>query len=174
MLQAGQAGAQLHPPVQSNAFKSDWEEANEEKNWREGSYVLPAYPAEEDLIEFFVSAASRFRFFVDAKSLSVSPDGVVRYTLVARSEGGAENVSFEGIRCSAGSYRIYATGHRDGTWSARPTDWRPIDPKSVARWHQALRREYFCPKGGHLRSAAEGVAALRSGRHPDSRNNAFD
>ena len=168
------AAGQLIPPVRSDAFKSDWEEANEARNWREQDYSLPAYPKEENLIEFFVSAASCFRFFVDADSLSVTDDGVVRYTLVARSEGGAENVSFEGIRCSAGTYRIYATGHRGGTWSPRPTEWRPIDPKSVARWHQALRREYFCPKGMRLQSAAEGVEALRNGRHPASRNRAFD
>lgn len=155
-------------PLPNQNFESDWEARQAERNWREGDYALPAFPVQKNLIEFPVSAASSFRFFVDATSLSVGKDRVVRYTLVARSGAGAENISFEGIRCATAMYRIYATGHADGTWSSRPTDWRTIDPKGVARWHLALRREFFCPKDMTIHDAAEGVDALRNGRHPDA------
>ena len=84
------------------------------------------------------------------------------------SEHWFENISFEGIRCASATYRIYATGHADRTWSSRPTEWRSIDPKGVARWHLALRREFFCPKDMTIHDAAEGVEALRNGRHPDA------
>lgn len=155
-------------PLPNQNFKSDWETEQAERNWREGTYALPAFPVQENLIEFPVSAASSFRFFVDAASVSVGQDRVVRYTLVARSGAGAENISFEGIRCANATYRIYATGHADRTWSSRPTEWRSIDPKGVARWHLALRREFFCPKDMTIHDAAEGVEALRNGRHPDA------
>jgi len=85
--------------------------------------VLPAYPRREALIPFFVSATTESDFLVDGASLSVADDGVVRYTLVARSRQGAESVSFEGIRCSSGEYRLYATGAgRQGTPIKAP--WR--------------------------------------------------
>ena len=42
--------------------KSDWEVEQEERDWREAEFKLPAYPKADALIEFSVSAASRFGF----------------------------------------------------------------------------------------------------------------
>jgi CNP1-like family len=88
---------------------------------------------------------------------------VVRYVLLARSPQGPETVTFEGIRCSSSEYRIYATGVDGGRWLRSASPWRPIEPRSVQRWHNALAKEYFCPLGYPIRSAAEGVEALRRG-----------
>lgn len=148
--------------------KSDWEREQEVRDWREGSFALPAYPKAPDLLPFQVSAVRSFEFYIDGASLSVGDDGVVRYTLVARSPSGAENVSFEGIRCNTGTVRVYAFGQRDGRWSERGTDWRPIDRAGGQRWHYTLWREFFCPHAIAIRDAAEGMAALRQGSHPDA------
>ncbi|TAK45857.1 MAG: hypothetical protein EPO29_00885 [Betaproteobacteria bacterium] len=148
--------------------KSDWELAQEERDWREGEFALPAYPKPADLVPLEVGAATDFRFFVDATSLSVGRDGVVRYTLVARSRSGAENVSFEGIRCKSGRVRAYAFGQGGARWSARGTPWRAIEPGGAQRWHFILWREYFCPHAIAIRDVAEGVDALRRGGHPDA------
>ena len=148
-------------------FKSDWELEQERKNWREREVKLPAYPKNEGLVEFQVSAASNFRFFVDGASISIGDDGVVRYTLVARSSAGAENVSYEGIRCQAGTYRIYAYGNKAAAaWSQRESEWRPIEQKTLNRQHHALWREYFCPHRVPIADAREGVEALARGGHP--------
>lgn len=133
---------------------------------REEPVTLPAYPRPADLLPFFVSAASDFRFFIDRAALSVGKDGVVRYTLVALSPQGAQSVSFEGLRCATREVRGYATGGADGTWLRRDTPWRAIAPRSVQRWHNALAAEYLCPGGIPIQSAAEGVDALRRGGHP--------
>jgi hypothetical protein len=146
--------------------KSDWEKEQEARDFKELDVALPP-PPRSGLIEFFVSSASSFKFFIDPKSLSVAGDGVVRYTLVARSPAGAETVSYEGIRCGGQAlYRVYAFGN-DGKWSRNPNaDWRPIEPKSVQRWHNVLRSQYFCPERYSIQSAAEGLDALRRGGHP--------
>ena len=128
---------------------------------------LPRYPLSRDLVEFYVAATNEFRFFIDPASLGVG-NGVVHYVLVARSGAGAENVSFEGMRCDSGEVRIYAVG-RDGGWFGRPGEWRAIQPRSVQRWHNALYREYFCPQREAIASAREGVEALRRGGHPLSK-----
>ncbi len=159
LAHAGAAGAQV---------RSDWEIQQEERNWQEVAIALPPYPKAQDLLEFTVSAATDFRFYIDATSLSVGSDGVVRYVLVARSPSGAQNVSYEGIRCKSRNYRIYATGRRDGTWTeARRVSWRPIGSGTV-NWHAALQRDYFCPKGAPIYSAAEALDALKRGGNPDS------
>ena len=129
---------------------------------------LPTYPQDADLVEFSVGPAGSHRYFIDAKTLAVGADGVVRYALVVKSAGGAASASYEGIRCSEKTYRIYATG-AGGQWTSRPTAWRPIEPRSIQRWHNALWREYFCPLGNPIHSAAEGVDALRRGDHASRR-----
>ena len=148
--------------------QSDWEKQNEGRLTKEAAEAapeLPPYPRREDLIEFFVSSASDFRFFVDRASISVK-DRIVRYTLVARSPSGVDNVSYEGINCPAGEYQVYARGRSDGTWLSRPGPWQEISPRSVQRWHNALYREFFCPNRIAIGDAAEGVHALERGGHP--------
>jgi hypothetical protein len=131
----------------------------------ESAVKLPAYPTQDNLLEFFVSEASDFKYFIDAKSLKVDGD-IVYYTLVARSPEGVDNVSYEAMRCSARDYRMFAIGHANRTWVRRTTPWREMRQGSVYRWHDALRRDYFCPAGLPILSVEEGIDALRRGRHP--------
>ena len=147
-------------------LQSDWEREQRMQSWRESPVVLPPYPEKEKLVEFEVGAGPDFHFLVDANSLSVGSDGVVRYVLVARSPQGVENDSFEGLRCKDGEYKIYATGRSDRTWSkARDPRWRPVE-QSPGSWHRTLANDYFCPQGAPIRSVAEGVDALRRGGNP--------
>ena len=147
--------------------KSEWERQYERRDLSESEVPLPAAP-KGGLLEFFVSSASSFKFFVDPQSLSVGADGVVRYTLVARSSSGVENVSYEGIRCNNFSYRIYALAH-DSTWTRTQSDWSTIERKRVQRWHEVLAMEYFCPNGRLVGSTTEALEYLRLGGHPDFR-----
>ena len=167
VLTAGSALAQPVPEDRgrNQNQKSEWELEQEKRNWKEGDVKLPAYPKAEGMIEFFVSGATSFRFFIDPESVAPGPDSVVRYTLIARSPSGVSNVSYEGIRCDTNSFRVYALGN-DGRWSARESEWRAIEPRSVQRWHLELRTQYFCPGRIAIHTAAEGVDALRRGGHP--------
>ena len=143
---------------------SDWERSNIEARPAEESLVLPPYPAPGKLVAFSVADSGGFRFFIDAATLSVGSDGVVRYVMLARSPDGAHNVTFEGMRCAAGEYRIYALGRADGTWMESRSAWRPL--RGAAPRQAALYREYFCPQAQPIRDAAEGVRALQDGGHP--------
>ena len=160
VIAAVAASAAAQKPVE----KSEWEKEQERRNWKETDIKLPAYPKTEALIEFEVVGGS-FRFFIAPESLTVEPDGVVRYTLVARSPAGYANASYEGMRCATGSYKVVALGN-DGRWSSRESDWRQIEAKSTNASHHELRRSYFCPNSQPIETAAEGVDALRSRGHP--------
>lgn len=136
--------------------------------WSEGEHSLPVFPSNhERWIEFYVSATATNRFFIDADTLTVGKDGVVRYVLIVKTSGGATNITFEGMRCGAHEYRLYATGRQEGTWARSRTDqWRPIENKPVNRHHAILDRELLCPVGTPIASPEEGRNALRLGKHP--------
>lgn len=114
-------------------------------DWEEGAYEMPMPPSASTLREFDVGAASPHRFLLDEQSVTVGDDRVVRYTLVVRSAGGAESTTFEGIRCDAAAWRIYATARPNGEWArARSSDWRPIVGSEYNRPRATLARDYFC------------------------------
>jgi hypothetical protein len=88
---------------------------------------MPAQPAPDALVEFYVSPATTNRFAVDPASLGVDDGRLVRFTLVVTSRSGARNVSYEALRCDSGERRLLAVGRADGTWSiSKNTLWQPV------------------------------------------------
>jgi hypothetical protein len=137
--------------------------------WQEEESALPAFPQDKDLTEFYVGPQATNHYYIDASTLDVGKDGVIRYTLVVKTAGGATNVTREGMHCDRREYRLYATGRADRTWAtSRSVDWRPIENKPVNRHHAALSVDYFCPNGGPILNVESGREALRLGRNPHS------
>lgn len=137
-------------------------EFDQDKAWVEVAAQLPPYPKPENLIAFNVSSATRNRHFVDAASISVGEDKVIRYTVVIEAAGGASNVSFEGLRCESGERRLYAYGHPDGSWSkARNAGWENIKFRSLLSYQKALFEDHFCPDGIRVKDGKEAVQNLR-------------
>lgn len=137
--------------------------------WKELEVPPPAFPRPENLREFYVSPTATSTYLIDASTLSPGSDGIVRYVLVVRTASGAQNISFEGIHCEEGTWKLYATGG-DGQWhKARISEWRPIENHPVNRYHAALSHEFFCPVGIPIATADEGRNALQRGKHPDAR-----
>ena len=142
MLLAGGAGP---APAQWRLFDSEFDE--DKKPWAEIEAKLPESPRPENLIPFEAGGATPHRFYIDAPSLSVGGDGIVRYTLVVKAAGGATNVSFEGMRCKTREQKQYAVGRGDGKWvPARDAQWRRVEYKDLNRQHGVLYSEFFCPE----------------------------
>lgn len=113
--------------------------------WKEAEVAFPPAPKPADLLQFYVSATTPNAFFVDLATLSVGQDGVIRYVLVVKSPRGAENVTFEGIRCATGERRLYAIAQGDGKWVAsRNAAWERISFNTYNRAQAALAKEFFC------------------------------
>ena len=135
----------LAQPVGAQWSGWDYDNDRPVEQFKELELALPAYPLEDDLLAFEAGAASGHRFYVDSKALSVGTDGVVRYTLVVKTAGGATNVTYEGIRCDMRQVKIYASGRPDRTWArARDPQWTRIATKQLNVHHGVLFREYFC------------------------------
>ena len=160
---AGAATALLLACSQSPMRAPD-ADAEADKDWKEIEARIPAYPRSENLVGFDVGDGSPHRFFVDAPSLSIGADGVVRYTMVVRTAGGATNVSFEGIRCEVRRQKYYAVGNPDGTWTpARNPQWRRIAFQDPDRRHLALVNNFLCADGAPLGTAQDVLQRLKRG-----------
>lgn len=143
--------------------------AFEEKPWVEGQTEIPAFPKPEGLIEFYVGPTERNRFYVDGSTISIGDDGIVRYVVVIKTAGGANNVNLEAMRCATREVKLFAVGHSDDTWSKVPAPrWQPIESKLMNQYRSILNRNFFCPAGHTPRDASEARAALRQGKHPDT------
>jgi hypothetical protein len=153
------AVAALQASAQSK-FDEDFDDQN--KPWEEIAVQLPPAPKTENLIPFYVSATATQQFAIDTASVSVGADGVVRYTVVATSEAGAKNVSYEGIRCQSYERKLYAFGRPDGSWSrSRRDKWERIAGNTANRYHAALFKDLFCDETAVAGSAKDIVARVR-------------
>lgn len=133
----------IPPAFAQSQFEEDFDDTG--KSWQEITVQLPAPPAPENLVPFYVSATATQTFALDEKSFTVGKDGVIRFTLVATSSSGARNISYEGIRCATFEKKSYAYGRDDGSWSrSRRDQWEPIKRNAANRQHGVLAVDFFC------------------------------
>lgn len=166
ILAAGLAAGLLaaHAHAQWREWDSDFDEGR--KPWKEIEARIPTYPRPENLLPFEGGGASPHRYFIDAQSLSIGEDAVVRYTLVIRTAGGATNVSFEGIRCEERQQKYYATGRANGTWErARNPQWRRIELREINPHHYVLYQDYLCSGGSRKETAGSVKEVLQRLRY---------
>jgi len=137
---------------------------DDEKNWDELPTQLPAFPKDENLEPFYVSAIAGNDYAIDKSTLDVGKDGVVHYVLVIKTRGGAKNVSYEGMRCETRERKIYAVGHDDGSWvRSREAQWQGVSGRSLLSYHRALADDFFCPQGVMVRNPAQALQNIKAG-----------
>lgn len=147
----------------TNAPAQAAEEMPTAQSTEEAPVELPPYPKEENLQSFFVSPTATHTFMIDLPSVSISKDGVIRYTLVSKSRTGALNISHEGIRCRTQDRKSYAFGRTNGDWvRSRSDEWSLINAAAANRQYAALANDYFC-QGRTVRGDRNEIASrLRS------------
>ena len=125
---------------------------------------LPPFPKDGSLLQFDPSAGKLQPVFRRCRFDFDRHDGMVRYTLVVKTPGGAENISYEAIRCDTTEQKAYAFGRRDGTWSnARAPVWRKIRYQDVNRQHGVLYANYFCPGRRPIASVKDAINRFKYG-----------
>ncbi len=136
----------------------------EEKPWVEREVTLPPVPRLQNMIRFDPGLRNSNRYYIDPQSISVADDGVVRYTMLIQGAGGAENVSYEGIRCRTLEHKFYAFGRKDGTWnSVAQSAWRQVDNRT-ASVQLTLWSDYFCPeRSRHGIAPKEAIDRFKNG-----------
>ena len=152
-------------PTAAQLFRDrDFDE--EKMSWKEIEAQIPLYPRPENLIPFEASAASPHRFYIDAASLSLGEDGVMRYTLVVKAAGGATNVTYEGIRCETREQKSYAFGRAGSGWTrTRDPQWRRVEDIGANRHHFVLYADFFCPTLRAIATPKQVLESLRRESH---------
>ncbi len=153
-LAAGLAGASFAAVAQLSPPDPDWKEME-----------APPPPAFElsRLVPFDVSIHSALQFGVDPATITIGPDGVVRYVIVARSSSGTVNAMYEGMRCNTGEVRTYARYNASGGWGrATGNEWRTMFGNSATRHTLMFAKQGGCTGNAAPRSVDEIVRSLRN------------
>ena len=122
----------------------DFDESLVEK-WEEGQVTIPPLPDDDELISVVIdSNRTDYQHFIDKKSLNVGEDGVVRYSIVLKSNSGAKNVFYEGIHCAMNEYKTYATASGNKFHPMKQGKWRHIRHSHYYRFD--LYQNYLCDR----------------------------
>jgi hypothetical protein len=98
------------------------------------------------------------RFGVDPATLSITPDGIVLYVVVAINPAGSINAMYEGIRCATGEVKTFARYTTGGKWAvAANPEWQSLEANLPSRHAVALARQGLCE--GHS-AATRSVPAM--------------
>ncbi|AEG94011.1 CNP1-like family protein [Ramlibacter tataouinensis] len=118
------------------------------------------------LIPVDVPRAS-LRYGIDPASVSVGPDGIVRYVVVATSASGAVNAIYEGVRCGTAEVKVYARHNPDSGWSpVREPAWQPLHG-NASRHSLLIARGGVCQ--GHAANGPPEQIVRDLGASPDRR-----
>ncbi|WP_026224785.1 CNP1-like family protein [Methyloversatilis thermotolerans] len=133
---------------------TDWDRAKSTYEAPEGSgipvkeddYEPPALASGVKWQEYYLNASTRNEYFVARDFISIGQDGAIRYVSRVVSSNGTENIAAEGIRCSTGERRVYATLNSRKEWVAvRGSRWLPIGGGNrLNSYAFALYSDYMC------------------------------
>lgn len=112
---------------------------------RDLSYALPPVPTESSVVRINLgSAGERYKFGVDARSIMVAPNDVVRYAIWSAGPSGKQSARYEGIRCSTGERRLYAWT-RSNNWAlVKNSPWQNTAASGNHKLQQLLFEQVFC------------------------------
>ena len=132
-------------------------------DWKEAEAPAPPPVTTQSLIPVDLGG-SELRWGVDPASISVGPDGIVRYVVVATSGSGTVNAFYEGLRCANAEVKVYARyAAGDGWTQARDPQWRPLSASAV-RHSKEIARGGACQGRSANQPASRIAGELRSGR----------
>lgn len=130
-------------------------------DWQEAPPPPPPALKTDGLIPLSIPGSS-MRWGVDPASISIGPDRVVRYVVVAAGPS-AINGIYEGLRCNTGEVKVYMR-HSGGQWHAGSDDaWKPLHGNGAARHSLMIARSGACMGHGPNSSPVQIARDLASG-----------
>ena len=132
-------------------------------DWKETEAPAPPAFNKERLIPIEMPNYVSLRLGVDPATFAISPDGIVRYVVVAINAAGSISAMYEGIRCASGEVKTYARYTSNGQWAPAPDpQWRRLNDNLPSRHALALAKQGVCDgRATAGNSAAAIVNALK-------------
>jgi hypothetical protein len=118
---------------------------DEDPDWKE--VEIPAPPAfrVDRLVALDMPRHISLKVGLDPDTLRVTPDGIIRYVMVATAASGSTYASYEGIRCVTGEVKVYARHGATGQWiPVKDPQWKPLNDNQPSPHALALARQGGC------------------------------
>lgn len=117
----------------------------DDPDWKETEVPAPPAFSTEHLVAINMPSYVSLNFGVDPATLAITPDGIVRYVMVAVNASGSVNAMFEGIRCAKGEVKTYARTTSSGAWSViKEPQWRALSDNLPSKHAIAFARQGAC------------------------------
>ena len=135
----------------------------QDPDWKESDAPSPPPFSSAKLISLNMPPYVTLKFGIDPGTLSITPDGIARYVVVATNSTGSVTAMYEGIRCSTGEVKTYARFNSVGDWSAiKEPQWRDLAGQQPSKHAIVLARQGLCDGATTTgRSVADIVTALK-------------
>lgn len=137
--------------------------APEDPDWKESEAPTPPAFNTEKLLPLAMPPYVSLKFGIDPATLTIAPDGIVRYVVVARNATGSVTAMYEGIRCATGEVKTYARAGNSGVWSvvAEP-QWRDLTDNLPSKHAWVFARQAACDgRAAAASNTADIVRALQ-------------
>jgi hypothetical protein len=133
-------------------------------DWKESEAPAPPAFDLKRLIPMDISRQSQLRWGVDPDTVKITPDGMVRYVLVAQSESGTVNAMYEGLRCATAEFKLYARHTPGAGWSVvQNPNWQSLREPGRSNHTSMVAKAGLCDGRAPPTSVREAVQRLRSG-----------
>jgi hypothetical protein len=151
-------------PFESNA-EFDYDDSGDQP-WREGESEVPALPMDDQLLPVRLDTMpAGMQAYLSPQRLGYTDeDRVFRFWLIIKSQAGAYNATYEGLRCDVQEYRVYAYGNprRDPPVQAnRNSSWQAVRRHGAANYRWEMLATLFCDEARRPRPLRDVVATLK-------------
>ncbi len=114
-------------------------------DWKESEVPAPPAFSHAHVLPLDMPRYVTLRFGVDPATLAITPEGIVRYVVVAVNASGSVSAMYEGIRCATGQVKTYARASASGSWSAVPEpQWTDLNGTQPSKHALAFARQGAC------------------------------
>lgn len=134
----------------------------DDPDWKETEVPAPPKFDPNQRVAIDMPHYVSMKFGIDPATLAITPDGIVRYVMVAVSPSGAVNAFYEGIRCATGEVKSYARTNTSGVWTlVKEPEWRGLNDKQPSKHALALARQGACEGNTSASSVADILRKLK-------------
>jgi hypothetical protein len=131
-------------------------------DWQESDAPAPPQYSRDKLLALEMPPYVTLQFGIDPATLAITPDGIVRYVVVASNAGGSVSAFYEGIRCATGEVKTYARSNSGGGWTlVKDAPWRGLKDNQPSKHALAFARQAACEGATTARSAADIIRAMK-------------
>lgn len=127
-------------------------------DWKETDVPTPPAFSKDHLLAIEMPPYVSLKFGIDPATLAITPDGIVRYVVVAINASGSVNAMYEGIRCATGEVKTYARASNNGAWSVvKEPEWRDFSDNLPSKHAIAFARQGACDGRAAAASSVAGI-----------------